>query len=116
MSTPYKRGCAFEYAVKKDMEKRGYFALRSPAAQTPADIYCFIKGGLAFIQCKTSGRLDPDEWNELFTLCESVNATPVLAKRGANGRGIEYYKLTGIKEKRKKAPMEPWEPRLIGEE
>lgn len=116
MSTPYERGRAFEYAVRLNMENNGYLALRSPASRTPADIYCIAKDELVFIQCKVSGRISRDEWDKLFTLCDSVNATPILAKRGANGRGIEYYRLTDFKEKRRMAPMEPWEPSIIGEE
>ena len=62
------------------------------------------------IQCKTDGRLAPDEWNEFFEYCEPVWAVPIMAMKGARGTPIVYKRLLGRKEKRGKQPMEDWQP------
>ena len=107
----YARGRDFEYAVRDDMKRHGYLALRSPASKSPADIYCVKTGELVFIQCKLHGALYRGEWNEFFMFCDSVNATPVMARRPDTGNGIEYFMLTDFKdESRRRSPMVPWEP------
>lgn len=115
--TQYARGRDFEYAVRDDMRKHGYLALRSPASKSPVDIYCIKTGELIFIQCKLHGALYREEWNSFFTFCDSVNATPVMARKPDSGRGIEYFELLDFKdESRKKSPMKPWEPTDTTEE
>ena len=110
-STQYARGRDFEYAVRDDMKNHGYLALRSPASKSPADIYCVKAGELVFIQCKLHGALYKSEWNEFFTFCDSVNATPIMARRPDVGRGIEYFELLDFKgNSRAKSPMKPWKP------
>lgn len=110
MTTNYSRGYAFERKVRIDMEKRGYVAIRSPSSKTPADVYCIGVGKVVFIQCKRNGVLNPAEWNKFLAYCESVDATPILAMTGRNGRGIAYKLITGYKEARKSQPMVDWVP------
>lgn len=110
-SRQYARGRDFEYAVRDDMKRHGYLALRSPASKSPVDVYCIKVGELIFIQCKLHGALYKSEWNEFFTFCDSVNATPVMARRPDSGRGVEYFELTDFKDdSRRRSPMRPWEP------
>lgn len=115
--TQYARGRDFEYAVRDDMRRHGYLALRSPASKSPTDIYCIKSGELVFIQCKLHGALYRSEWNEFYEFCGTVDATPVMARRPDSGRGIEYFMLVGPKDgSRGKPPMVPWEPTATGEE
>lgn len=105
----YQRGRNFEYRVKKDMEKRGYLVLRSPASKSPVDLYCIKRGELVFIQCKLRGQIGVPEWNEFFTLSKSVEALPILAE---NVSGKILYS-EAIKEKdgsRRKQPKREWLP------
>lgn len=106
----YARARDFEYAVRDDMRKRNYLVVRSAGSKTPVDIYAFDIGTKVFIQCKTNGVLKPDEWNEFYRYCKSVEALPILAKRNARGRGIVYKLLTGQKVPYKRAPMVDWIP------
>lgn len=109
--TQYARGRDLEYSVRDDMRRHGYLALRAPASKSPADVYCVKTGELVFIQCKLHGALYKDEWNKFFLFCDSVNATPIMARRPDVGRGIEYFKLLDFKDhSRRRSPMEPWEP------
>ena len=108
--TRYTRGRNFEYRVRDDMARRGYVTVRSPASKTPADVYCIGIDSKVFVQCKTGGRLAASEWNEFFDFCWSVDAVPVLAETGENGRGIRYHRLLDRKTGRGRQPMEDYEP------
>ena len=113
-ATNYARARAFEYRVRDDMASKGWVAVRSPASKTPVDVYCIGWHRCVFIQCKTDGRLGTDEWNRFLELCESVDAVPVLASKGRNGRGIDYQRIVGRKTKRGVRPMEVWTPESGG--
>lgn len=105
----YQRGRDFEYRVKKDMEKRGYLVLRSPASKSPVDLYCIKQSGLVFIQCKLHGQIGVPEWNAFFNLCKSVGALPILAETDSGK--ILYSEV--LKEKdgsRRKQPKREWLP------
>lgn len=105
----YKRGRNFEYRVKKDMEKRGYLVLRSPASKSPVDLYCIKRNELVFIQCKLHGQIGVSEWNAFFNLSQSVGALPILAE---NESGKILYSEV-LKEKdgsRRKQPKREWLP------
>lgn len=106
----YAKARDFEYRVRDNMAANGYISIRSPASKTPADVYCIGWDRKVFIQCKTDGRLDTDEWNRFWRYCRSVDAVPVLAMRGAKGRGIRYMLLTGPKERMGVRPMVEWIP------
>ena len=110
MPSQYSRARQFEYKVRDDMTEHGFIAVRSPASKTPADVYCIGYETKVFIQCKTNGVLGPAEWNKFYAYCMSVNAVPVLAQRGKNGRGISYKLLTDWKVPRKRQPMVDWQP------
>lgn len=110
MATQYSRARNFEYRVRDDMAKHGFIAVRSPASKTPVDVYCIGYETKVFIQCKTNGVLGPAEWNKFYAYCKSVNAIPVLAQKGSNGRGISYKLLTDWKIPRKRQPMTDWQP------
>ena len=106
----YSRGAAFEYQVKHDLESKGFVCVRAAGSHTPVDVYAFGNGRIVFVQCKTDGRLDPGEWNELIDYCELAGATPILADKPRRGV-IRYRQLTGKKDKQRNVnpPIEDWE-------
>ena len=106
----YARARDFEYRVRDDMRGRNYVAVRSAGSKTPVDIYAFDLHTKVFIQCKTNGVIRPDEWNRFYAYCRSVGALPILAMRNANGRGVVYKLLTGMKEPHRRQPMVDWIP------
>ncbi len=108
-STQYARGRDFEYQVMKDMGRRGYLTLRSPASKSPVDVHCIKKGELVFVQCKTSGVMGVSEWNGFLDYCESVGALPIMAEK--SGGKTKYMRITGKKDgSRRKQPMTEWTP------
>lgn len=117
MATNYTRGAAFERKVAKDLEGHGYVTVRSAGSHSPADVIAMRYGTIAAVQCKLNGRLDPDEWNELWEFCVSAGATPIMASPLKDGRktGIIYRRLTSRKDGRGRQPLAPWVPQRKGE-
>ncbi len=114
-TSKYRRGRDFEYAVMKDMQGKGYLAVRSPASKSPADIYCFAKGSLVFIQCKLGGLIGVGEWNELYDYATSVGALPIMAEKVPGG--IAYHLIEEKKDgTRRRQPMSDWQPPAANEE
>ena len=110
MTTNYRRGADFERRVVADLSAHGYVTVRAAGSHTVADVYAFRFGEVVMAQCKRDGRLPPDEWNKLYDECQRAGAVPVLAMRGADGRGIAYAKLIDRKAGRGCQPMVRWEP------
>lgn len=108
--TQYNRGANFERAVKLDMERLGYVCIRSAASHGKADLVCCKAGQqTVFIQCKYSGGLGWQEWNEFFDTCEKGGCVPIMAdhpKRGVTA----YHRLLRKKLKGEVKPMVDWNP------
>lgn len=51
--TNYTRGAAYEYAVKRELERQGCFVVRSAGSHGPADLVALTPDGkVLLIQCK----------------------------------------------------------------
>jgi Holliday junction resolvase len=106
----YRRGRAFEYAVRKRLQKSGYFVVRSSGSRSPVDLVAFALGAILFVQCKRNGALGVREWNELYELSESVEASPIIAER-TGARGIRYWLMEDRKDgSRRRQPMREVDP------
>ena len=112
MATNYQRGAAFERKVAKDLEGYGYVTVRSAGSHSPSDVIAMQYGYIACVQCKADGRLDPDEWNELWEFAQLAGGTPVMAEPYKDGRktGIIYRRLTSRKDGRGRQPLAYWTP------
>lgn len=120
----YSRGASFERKVASDLEAFGYVTVRSAGSHSPADVLATRRSLLGVVygvaevvavQCKTNGRLDPDEWNEFWEWCAKGGALPILAQRGAKGHGVIYSRLTSRKDVSGRQPLEPWVPQSESE-
>lgn len=80
MSTNYQKGYQFEYKTKQIFEEHGWTATRSPASQSPADLYVMGKNENMLIQCKTTkkDKLYVYELGDLISKAEETGATPLL--------------------------------------
>lgn len=112
MANNYNRGAQFERKVGSDLTDRGYRVVRSAGSHSPADIVALCAGMQPVgVQCKTNGRLDPEEWDKFFWWCERAGAVPVLASKGPSGKGILYRRITGRKGgNRGRQPLTSWVP------
>lgn len=116
MATNYTRGAAFERKVAKDLEGYGYVTVRSAGSHSPADVIAMHYGIIVAVQCKLNGRLDPNEWNELWDFCLLAGAKPIVAAPQTDGRktGIIYRRLTSRKDGGGRQPWESWTPQIEG--
>lgn len=90
----YVNGRAFEYRVKSDLEKRGYYVKRSYASKTVVDLLAYKHPDGLFVQCKRgTAKMSIPEWNELYTAALEYGGKPILAE--SPDKGIDYIELTG---------------------
>jgi Holliday junction resolvase len=91
--TNYSRGYAFELKVWKDLQRNGYFIVRSGGSRGPVDLIAVAPGPeVLFIQCKRDGRLSIEDRRDLYNLGMAFNATPILAYRDDDGQ-IKYSEI-----------------------
>lgn len=119
--TAYEVGRRFEYKIIHDLESKGFETVRAAAsagrmkvdiiAARPGrghhgtigeDYECSCHADFMWIQAKRDGKISPGEWNRVFETAGWVNASPVLASNGPNGRGIVYTLMV-----RERVPHKP---------
>lgn len=103
------KGDRFEYQVRDDLTERGYWVRRAAASRFP-DMVAVCKDEVLWVECKTNGRLDPGEWNELYDLAMKYGGTPILASKPVRG-GLAYHRLLDRKVPGVRtlwAPLEAW--------
>jgi Holliday junction resolvase len=91
--TQYSRGADFERKVGKDLQRHGYFVIRSGGSRGPVDLAANAPGPVnLYIQCKRDGRLSIEDRRDLYNLALAFNATPILAY---NDKGVRYSEIQG---------------------
>lgn len=88
----YRSGTRFENIVAADLRENGYYAVRAPGSKGAADVVAIKAGQVLLVQAKTDGRCDPEPWNALYDLAETLGAVPLLAARPKPGT-VEYWRL-----------------------
>jgi Holliday junction resolvase len=85
MVSQYVRGRAFEYRVKRKLERDGYYVVRSSGSHTVADLVAVRKNlnipfmaDVFFVQCFRR-RKSRKELDRLIEVCEKYNAIPCIA-------------------------------------
>ena len=89
----YAKGRAFEYRVKKALEERGYYVIRSAGSHSITDLLAFdSKCRIYLIQCKYGkARLSKEEKAKIIeTLKKFPRLTFLLA---VNESGLTFYRL-----------------------
>ena len=90
----YVNGRAFEYRVKADLEKKGFYVKRSYASKTVVDLLAYKYPDGLFVQCKRgAARISDTEWNELYKIAIEHGGKAILAESPKTG--IDYIELTG---------------------
>ena len=94
--TNYSKGASFERRVKKELERLGYYVIRSAGSHGYADLVAFqAHRRPMLIQCKYGS--DPDygkEFTNLRTLHNFTNARVVLACGKPYKKTIYYDGIT----------------------
>lgn len=108
-------GSSFEVRVRKELVRRGWFAVKVGGSLGCADVVAIRKTWLTaeflrlasvetpqvlLVQAKRNGTLPPHERSALFQAARECGAVPVLARMPeGKTRGLEFYRLTGIEPK-----------------
>jgi Holliday junction resolvase len=109
---PYGLGYRFEYAIKQQLERRGYYVVRSHGSKGEIDMVAIGKDRpVLFIQAKRMGKISSQEWNAVYDVAMTAGAWPVLVMR-ESARTTSYFRMDDRKEPRKKAwPMTRFDPK-----
>jgi len=87
--TNYHRGRNFEYRVKKYLEEKGYFVVRSAGSHGIFDLIAIEKldYGVSYdnfvygIQCRVDGKVKKEEIEEMKKIYENFGIIPIIAFR-----------------------------------
>lgn len=114
MTSHYARGTAFERQVRHALEADGYDVIRSAGSKGKIDLVAIKRGQILFVQCKLNGLCGPAERSELLRVAYLVDALPLVAYKGTEGRQrpIRYRLLTGAGPKE----FRDWAPDEVHEE
>lgn len=95
MTTRYESGRAFEYRVRRYLEKRGLKVIRSAGSHSPVDLLAGRPGegcggwspSVKFaVQCKhNKSRFGPQDASELIEWANAFDAIPILASNDSKG-------------------------------
>jgi len=78
----YTRGAYFERSVMKQLTALGFYCVRSAGSHGVFDIIALLSGAMPLmIQCKTDGRVDPEERASLWRESIKAGAWAVRARR-----------------------------------
>lgn len=88
----YRRGVRFEHTTLYDLRSNGYYAQRTPGSRGVADVIAVRRGQVLLVQCKISGSLAPEPWNDLYDAALDCGAVPVMAEKDAPG-SLRYWRL-----------------------
>lgn len=98
----YRNGSAMERRTKANLERDGYFVIKSAGSKGAADLVAIKAGEILLVQCKLDSYVAPGEWNRLWELSRSIGAVPVVV-----GRGQTVMRITGPKTR--PGARQPWE-------
>jgi len=98
--TKYHKGRNFEYRVKKYLEKKGYFVVRSAGSHGIFDLIAIEKVGdnvgmyenfVYGIQCRVDSNVKKEEVEEMNRIYEKFGIIPILAYR--DGKKLVFKHL-----------------------
>ena len=85
MTTNYEKGRAFEYRVRRDLQRRGFAVVRSAGSKTPADLVAGRRGYILLVQCTTSELCkDGEDREKLVAMADLFGALPVMVWKDGN--------------------------------
>ena len=82
----YRRGCRFEYKVKKFLEKAGFTVFRC-AGSKPIDLIAVKKDEnplILLVECKTNSILPTSEKEKLIRIAKKTGGIPIFAYPSKN--------------------------------
>lgn len=98
--TNYTRGRAFEYAIKHDLDSRGFWTLRSAGSHGIVDLVAVSldgEGTLLFVQAKRDGRISPADRKILCNIAALASAHPILASKATGALIYQLLTENGVR-------------------
>lgn len=90
MATPYSKGANFERRVKKELEKYGWFVVRSAGSKSPVDLVAIKYGKCVMYQCKYGdAKMSKKELDRFDELCRDLYTAGYLAYTDKSGH-VEF--------------------------
>ncbi len=94
-SRNYRSGANFEREVKRLLESKKFYVVRSAGSKGAVDIVAGKNYVFYFIQCKASHRIPLHTYETLESASKLAGAIPVIAKKD-KGK-VEFFSLRGGK-------------------
>lgn len=91
--TAKKKGSDFERLIKKKLQQKGYFVIRSPGSKGPFDLIAitpknhlndlrlFPGPHILAIQCKIKGKISETEKQKILEISQKYGFIPMLARK-----------------------------------
>ena len=89
MNKSYKRGYAFENSLKKKLEAKGYYVVRSAGSKGVFDLIAIKEGKVYGIQCKIGYSIHEKELIRIVDTAKRFGIYPVVAFK--DGRKIKLF-------------------------
>mgnify|MGYP001772724201 CR=1 FL=1 len=86
----YVNGRAFEYRVKKYMEKQGFYVMRSASSKGPFDLLAINQYVVYGIQCKANGKVSQKELEEIR---KAIRGRPIIGVIASRPMHFEFVKV-----------------------
>lgn len=115
MANSAAKGAGRENRVRKQLERDGYWVVRSAASKGAADLLAIKTGEILVVQVKSGElwRVGPAEWDELWELCRRIGGVPVVVQCQDRKPDL-WWRVTGPKTGRK-VKAQPCEPFVLDE-
>lgn len=102
-----------ERQIIKALKADGYFVIHAGGSFGPADVVALKYHQVLLVNVKRQPKdeerkphIPPADWNLLYELAQQLGAVPIVAIKGF--RRIDYYQITGPKDRPTRTP--PWQP------
>ena len=89
MNKSYKRGYAFENSLKKKLEAKGFYVIRSAGSKGVFDLIAIRNGKVYGIQCKIGDYIHERELIQITDTAKRFGIYPVVAFK--DGRKIKLF-------------------------
>lgn len=102
MTTRYQKGRSYEYYIKYNLERAGFYVIRSAGSHGPFDLIALDKNGNVYgIQVKKNKYINRQLRSEMCNVAKTYNIVPIIAYRDKSGWKYELVEVNsnGIDDK-----------------
>jgi hypothetical protein len=86
----YIKGRRFEYEIRDNLKKAGYFVIRSAGSHSPVDLIALNKDKVLCLQLKVNCRPTKLEWVEFYNISVPSNAYKIMVIKNNGSLEAKY--------------------------